>query len=325
MNGRQLPVSLVLCVVSVLGLLCATTASAFYVESRSNGDDGEAVPVRYLEDEEGPSAGDVHFRINTATLPIDGADAALEAAFATWSAVDCTSLEFVGGVASDSTERAHWMWDDGDIYLLAYFSDDAGEWSTGPSVGHYYWAHGGTGRLIGGTIVLNARDHAWATDGSEGKLDVQSIATALIGRALGITSAVEGNATYPRYRPGDIDKRMLGEDEAEALRFLYPGPDCASSVPEEMCDGTMRFDDTEPCPPRPETSGGTGTRDAGGTGGRDAAIIGRDAGLPDAASMPDAADEREVPSDGCSASGSGGAHAGWAVLLLLWCRRRCAA
>src|SRR5690606_8522028 len=125
-------------------------------------------------------------------------------AFATWTGAECGSIAFAAGDASDSTDRTHWTHDEGDVYVLVYFTDSDEEWSSGPAVGHFWFGYDPVGALSGATVVLNSRDHAWATDGATSALDVQSIVTALIGRSLGITSAMEGNATFPRYAPGDI-------------------------------------------------------------------------------------------------------------------------
>ena len=300
-------------------LLVSSSANAYYVEYRSTDESGEPVPIRYTS-EDGPL--EVAYRLNPDSFPegVDDVEEALHAAFEEWSSVECSALAYVAGETSDLMVNSHWRYDDGEIYVLVFFSDDPSEWTSGPSVGHFFWAHDGTGKLIGGTVVLNSKDHAWATDGDEEAMDVQSIATALIGRAMGITSNIEGNSTFGRYRPGDVERRSLGDDDMDGLRYLYGDASCGDTPPPiEMCDGTRRTGD-DACPPRPTTSGGPGTRppadrDAGppmdaGPGGYDGALI--DAGPP-----PD----RDVPGDGggCSAAGSA-SHAWWLLLLLL--RRR---
>ena len=194
----------------------------------------------------------------------------------------CANLSFVRGENSSSVDRAHWVSDAGATYVLVYGTDSAEEWS-GPSVGHYYFAHNGEGVLIGGTVVLNTRDHAWASDGRADALDIQGTVTALIGRALGTTSAMEGNATYPRYAPGETDKQTLGADDIAAFEFLYPGTTCAAPMPPEaQCSG-IPTPGGEPCPPRPETHpGDAGTLlpggDAGLSGGDAPFASGGDAG-----------------------------------------------
>jgi MYXO-CTERM domain-containing protein len=99
--------------------------------------------------------------------------------------------------------------------------------------------------------------------------------TAMVGRVLGLTSAMEGNATYPVYVPGNIDKRMLGADDIAGITYIYGDDTCAMrGTPEGICTGAP----LEDCPPRPDTGdAGTGTRD-GGTGTPDTGTGGGDTG-----------------------------------------------
>lgn len=264
-------------------VITPVTTRAYYIEVRGT---DTLVPIRYADTDDPPAGTvDVTYRVNASTFPagVAGVAEAIDAAFATWSAAECSTLVFLEGAASDSTNRAHWEGDMGEIYVLVYFSDTAEEWSDGPSVGHFYFAHDGTGTLIGGTVVLNSRDHMWATDGDADSLDVQSVVTALIGRSLGITSAMEMNATYPRYAPGDQSKQMLGTDDVAGIQFLYPSDDMACAepaAPEDECDGLDRM-----CPPRPMTMPGDGGTimpgtDGGTMGGTDAGtmMMGSDGG-----------------------------------------------
>ena len=292
---------------SVLSLfLVPVSARAYYLETR--GDTTE--PTRYADgDESTADTIDVAYRVNATTFPsgVAGIGEAIDAAFATWTSAECGGVAFAAGDASDSTDRTHWTHDEGDVYVLVYFTDSDEEWSSGPAVGHFWFGYDPVGALIGATVVLNSRDHAWATDGATDALDVQSIVTALIGRSLGITSAMEGNATFPRYAPGDVTKRELGDDDRAALAYLYPVDGCdAPPAPEATCDGS--FDHDMPCPPRPETMPGDagtlvpGDDDAGPIGVADGGVSGPDAGNGGATS------------GGCSA-GLGGSRAGLGWVL----------
>lgn len=293
---------------SVLSLfLVPVSARAYYLETR--GDTTE--PTRYADgDETSADTIDVVYRVNATTFPagVAGIAEAIDASFATWTAAECGAIAFAAGDASDSTDRTHWTHDEDDVYVLVYFTDSDEEWTSGPAVGHFWFGHDPLGALIGATVVLNSRDHAWATDGATDALDVQSVVTALIGRSLGITSAMEGNATFPRYAPGDVTKRDLGDDDRAALAYLYPVDGCAApAAPEATCDGS--FDDDMPCPPRPETTpGDAGTLvpgdDAGGPiGVADGGVNGSDAGVG-------------TTSGGCSAAlGSSRAGLGWVLAI----------
>ncbi|MCB9593681.1 MAG: matrixin family metalloprotease [Sandaracinaceae bacterium] len=260
-NARHI---LAFCLVAAATIL-PSASRAYYLEVRGT---DTLVPIRYADTDDPPMGTvDVTYRINESTFPagVEGVGDAIRAAFTTWNDAGCTTLVMTEGATTDSTSRAHWMSDMGEIYILVYFTDSAEEWTGGPSVGHFYFAHDGTGTLIGGTAVLNTRDHAWATDGAAEALDVQSVVTALIGRSLGITSAMEMNATFPRYAPGDISKQTLGDDDIAAIQFLYPSDDMACAMPadpEDECDGLDRS-----CPPTPMTMPGDGGTITPGTDG----------------------------------------------------------
>lgn len=247
------------CLVALATLVPAAATQAYYVEARGvPSSPGTEVPIRYADsDELTADTIDVTYRLNETTFPAGaGVAGAVRSAFDTWTAAACSNLVLNEGAASTSTNRAHWMDDAGEIYILVYFTDTAEEWPSA-AVGHFYFVTNGSpeGTIVGGTVVLNSRDFTWATDEAGDSMDVQSVVTAIIGRSLGITSGIEGNATFPRYAAGDISKRDLGDDDLAAIAFLYPSaePTCDAITPPEMeCDGVTSPGE-EPCPPLPMT------------------------------------------------------------------------
>jgi MYXO-CTERM domain-containing protein len=244
------------------------TASAFYVETRSNDTEGNPVPVRY-----DTSGGPIEFRIATAGMPDgDGSEvAAIQAAFDTWAAVPCVTIDFEMGAREDMPRVNHWQLAGAGIYILVWWSDDVGLFP-GPTVGRADWAHDTMGNLIGGQVVLNSRDHAWSTTEEADKFDVQAVVTALVGRLLVINSDMMESATYRRYVPGDISKRTLGPDDIAGVTYLYGDGTCTDDpVPEMLCDGTMPM----VCPPPAMlmSDGGMGTLTDGGMGGTDSGPI----------------------------------------------------
>ena len=94
------------------------TARAYYLESRTL-PGCEPTPVAY------DTTTPVEFRIATSTIPESDGDvsAAIEAAFATWGGVECSSLSFTRGEDVSTPDPYHWMTDEGR-YILVYFSDD---------------------------------------------------------------------------------------------------------------------------------------------------------------------------------------------------------
>ena len=231
-----------------LVLLAPVAAQAYYVESITQVDGGAMVVPRY------DTTTAVEFRVAPSTFPA-GVDAtpAIVAAFQTWSDVDCASITFTQGADEAMPMGMHWTRPMAPVYLLVYFSDDPALFP-GPSVGYFDWAHDGSGRMVGGQVILNSRSHMWSTSGDMASLDVQSVVTALVGRVLTITSGMEGNATYPSYRPGDTSKRTLGTDDIAAIQYVYPEAGCAAPTEPEAICAPM---DTA-CPPPIDTMPGDG-------------------------------------------------------------------
>jgi hypothetical protein len=257
--------------------ICALplSASAYYLEWRGT----VMEPVAY------DTATPVVFRIGTLSGDGDaGAERdAIIAAFGTWDSVECSNLSFMQGPDETAPEDPqHWVARPMERYISVYFDDDPGLFPPGEMrVGFHAFGHDTMGTLIGGSIILNNAEHTWSTDGTAGTMDIQGVVTALIGRSLGITSTMTGNATYPRYAPGDTSKRMLGADDIAAISYVYPSGamGCEMTMPEMICPPDTTDDcpprvgpmpggdagppvDSGPVPPRPDT-GPIVTRDAG--------------------------------------------------------------
>ena len=286
--------------------LVPATTQAYYVEARTQNDGGALVPITY------DATTPVEFRIASTGLPIgDGSEAtAIEAAFATWQAVECSTLSFTRGADEAAPMARHWMVTT-DRYILVYWSNDRALWDI-PRVGFFEWAHDGNGTVIGSQIILNGLDHSWSTTGETDKMDVQAVVTAMIGRSLGITSGMPGNATYPVYNAGDDSKRTLGTDDVAAIQYLYGDGSCTPDDPEMVCTDTPG----EVCPPPVMTmpgDGGTALPD-GGT------MPMPDTGPPP---TPDGGTVTPPPGDeddgcGCIAAGAGDDGTGPVAALLLF-------
>ena len=128
-----------------------SASRAYYIEVRgSNSEAGVDRPITYDDaDPSTPEDIDVLYRVNDLTFPdgVPGVAEAIEAGFATWQSEACANLSFTAGPPSDSMNRAHWIDDMGEIYILVFFSDDPTHWTASPnSVGNFFWAHDGTGR-----------------------------------------------------------------------------------------------------------------------------------------------------------------------------------
>lgn len=283
----------------------AAPADAFYVEGRPLTDGGAQGLLRYAET--APGVTDIEYRYSPDGAPaITGAEAAIAAAFASWDAVPCTTTTFHRGTDIATVERftfRHWDTDAGVIYIAVYFTNSPEEWASGAAVGHFWYGQDADGTTLrGASLLLNTRDYTWATDGTASALDVQSVVTAFIGRAFGLTSAIPGNATYPSYSPGNIDKRTLGADDIAGISYLYPSGavGCAApAAPVAICDGTAPRGVCPPLPGVMPLDGGTADLDGG-------IIVASDSG-------PAAADSGFTPTDSgftATDSGSTGRDAG---------------
>lgn len=114
---------------------------------------------------------------------------------------------------------------------LIYFEE---EWTQDPELlaVTYIWSNT-DGKIIGFDMALNADDHTWAVDGSEGANDLLNTLSHEFGHALGIDhSPVETLATmYPSSPPGETIKRDLHTDDVEAVSYLYANAVSAEEDP----------------------------------------------------------------------------------------------
>jgi MYXO-CTERM domain-containing protein len=244
-------------------LTVPVTANAYFVESVYHADGGAEVLVKYDTTEP------VEFRAGPSTYP-EGVDAtaSIAAAFETWTNVECASIAFTQGADEAMPMARHWTRPGATRYIPVYFSNDPALFAS-ELVGFFEWAQDTLGEMIGGQIILNSLHHSWSTTGEAGKLDVQSIVTALAGRVLGITSNMEGNATYPRYAPGDTSKRELGADDIAALQYIYLEDGCDAPVDPEMICNPMSIDCPPPVMTMPSDGGTIDPRDSGPPAGTD--------------------------------------------------------
>lgn len=325
----------ILPLLTILLALVPMTSRAYYVEARAPEGSDEVIPLAYGT--EGP----VEFRIAVDTLPDADGDVAQAIAdgFATWSGVECSDLSFArgddvaGATPYEDFSVEPWAGPNGQPGvpgILVFFNSDPSDWEF-PSVGQFKTVYSPeTAVAYAGRIALNSANHQWSTTGEAGKLDIQSVITAMVGRVSGITAEFEGNATYAAYAAGDTSKRVLGDDDLAGLAYLYGDASCETQVdPTEVC---LEFD--AQCPPAPDLGGsddvdaGTGsTPDAGTTGPVVDGGVG--AGNP---SIPGAGPISSGDAGGCTCSTAGrsteasvvqlAALAGMLLLLSARLRRR---
>ena len=163
----------------------------------------------------------------------DEAVAAIAAAVATWEAVDCASVSFrYDGRSTDAT------WGEADGRNVIFIFDDAfpGEASlvSAPNIVQ----DGNT--LVDVDIALNARDFAWAIEGSPPVMDLQASATHELGHLLGLWHSADPAATLNPALDGFPDARTLEPDDLTGICTLYGRGDGAAG---DECGDTRDCDE----------------------------------------------------------------------------------
>jgi hypothetical protein len=204
--------------------------------------------------------------------------AAIDAAFATWQAVKCSTLTFKkGGTFTQCTTKnkascpkntVHFDHATNYIYVFwvtakaGWPYDAAGKQLDIKYASYYFTWFGMTQNLTGASIAVNAFNTTaipWSTTGEQAKLDVQNEMTPLIGGVIGLAdSGVKGASMYPGMTFGDITKRTLAQDDIDGLTYLYLKTGCTKPPP--PTDGGVTTKD-----------GGTTTTDGGTIPGKDSA------------------------------------------------------
>lgn len=162
--------------------------------------------------------------------------AAIDAAFATWGAVSCSTLAFSKGSPFTpcfqqpcATGAVAPTQNTGTINVF-WYTGAAGFPTSTQYVAYTYVIHDGLGGLLGTSVAINAFNYTWnATGGSASPpiLDLQNEMTGLVGGMIGLTdSNVVGSSMYPGSYYGDTSKRTLAQDDIDGLVYLYKVASC---------------------------------------------------------------------------------------------------
>lgn len=153
---------------------------------------------------------------------------ALQAAVNDFNRSDASDLEF-NLESQRGPEVLSWE-DDANV---VYFTDDWG------ALGHddsllamtYTWFLD-SGEIIGFDLVVNVANHEWDHDGDPNANDLHNTLTHELGHAAGLGhSEVPEASMYSTTFPGELQKRVLHEDDEEALANLYGTGSFESELP----------------------------------------------------------------------------------------------
>jgi PKD repeat protein len=157
----------------------------------------------------------VPYSINTSGAPSGSADA-ITAAMQTWTDVPDKSFTFV---YNGSTNRTEVEKRDGEnIVCFGAIAE------TGVLAVNTFWFYPSTGQMIESDIKFNT-NFAWSADGSQGKFDVQNVATHELGHSLSLEDlygAADFEKTMYGYSSaGEIKQRTLDQDDINGIIYLY--------------------------------------------------------------------------------------------------------
>jgi MYXO-CTERM domain-containing protein len=143
--------------------------------------------------------------------------AAMQAAFDTWSAVDCAGVTFTYmGRAEGATFGAL----DGKnvVFLLdSGWPEEAGLLTTP-------FLQAGSGRMEEADLALNAQYFSWSTTEANGTslFDVEAATAHEVGHLLGLWHTSVSGATLDPSYDGNPEARSLEQDDIDGLCALYP-------------------------------------------------------------------------------------------------------
>lgn len=196
--------------------------------------------------------------------------AAIDAAFASWSKVSCSALSISdgGSFAADQTAFD----DHGAGVYVFWYATAAGFPGAADVPATTLLVTDGKGGIVQASIAINGFAYAWASDGNTSAFDLQAEMTSLVGMALGLrtskssSSVMTGVLSY-----GDTSKRALQPDDEAGLRYLYGDGNPACPTPPapgaDGCADVPTAGSTTPPPSNPPPSNPPASNPPASTGG----------------------------------------------------------
>lgn len=194
---------------------------------------------------------EIPYRVHTAMpagLDRAAALAAIEAAAATWNAVECTDVQLVFAGFTDEPPVAG-----DDVNTIAFVQTD---WTAmgldadaAATTDVRYASRSDETRIVEADLLLNAEAMAWTTSSpsSPERRDVQAVVTHELGHVLGLLHPCEvggidgapecgpiheGTSLHPTYF--GVLQRRLAADDVDGICSLYPTLPCAGACAEGL-------------------------------------------------------------------------------------------
>lgn len=204
-------------------------------------------------------------------LPPDKVRAAIDAAYATWSDVDCGGgqrASVTTGPLPDTPCAMSEYDPQGRNVNLVVFRDNGWTFkgtydNIAKTTVHF---DGDTGEIYDVDMEINSASNWFTLDRRDVEYDLQSVITHEVGHFLGIAHSDRPWAVmFPEYEPGSLAGRTLSDDDIEAVCAAYPPGRVAT------CDLTPRggFDTCAP-----QAVGGCALRRDGGPAGGSSIALG---------------------------------------------------
>ncbi|MCB9555982.1 MAG: matrixin family metalloprotease [Deltaproteobacteria bacterium] len=161
---------------------------------------------------------------------------AIDAAFAAWSKVSCSTLSFVnrGTFSPAQVKFEPDAADNGFVYVFWY--DSQAGFPTDPKFPAYSFSgHNAAGGITVGSIAINAFAFKWNHTGGDAQnsvLDIQNVMTYLIGTVIGLADSNSAQSVMaPQFAYGDTSKQQLKQDDIDGLVHLYGDGSCSAPTP----------------------------------------------------------------------------------------------